>query len=325
MGKARGTDAKLDRLRLLRDEPGGPVLISELRTALGDKSNLVVAEAAEVVGDRRVTELIPDLVTTFDRFLIDAAETDKLCRAKIAIVEALDKIEYDREEIFRTALSHVQPEGRWGGSDDTAAPLRAAAVCALVRLNPRDLMILLADLLADTEKVARVAAGRALGGSGLFAAIPLLRFKARTGDDESEVVVECLSGLLNLDADGSLGFVAEFLESTTDEIAEGAALALGESRRPEALEALTARWPRVQSDELGKVLLLAIAITRLPAGIEFLLEIVAQKGEAAALDALSALAIHRHNPNIRERIAQAVMKKGTAVQTAFAREFPNDE
>ena len=47
MAKARAVDAKLARLRALRTEPVGPALVAELRGLLGDKSNLVVAEAAE--------------------------------------------------------------------------------------------------------------------------------------------------------------------------------------------------------------------------------------------------------------------------------------
>jgi HEAT repeat protein len=323
MAKARGVDAKLTRLRLARNEPVTPALLAEVRDGLGDKSNLVVAAAAEVAGERALTNLVPDLVAAFQRFLIDPVETDKLCRAKTSIIEALNQIEADEEDAYRAALRHVQFEPAWGPPEDTAAPLRAAAAFALVRVNPRDLMVLLADLLADPEKVARVAAAKALGGSGALAAIPLLRFKARVGDAEPEVVVECLSALMNAAPAESLTFVGEFLHSTPDEVAEGAALALGESRRPEALEALKAHWPRArQVESLPGILLLAIAITRLPAGIDFLLEVLAEEGETAAL---SALAIHRHHPAVRERVAAIVVKKGAALKKAFAKEFPQDE
>src|SRR6478735_3632476 len=125
MAKARGVDAKLARLRAARTESVTPALLAELRDALGDKSNLVVAEAAEIVGERNLTDLVPDLVTAFRRFLVDPVETDKLCRAKIAIAEALNRVEADVEEVYRLGLGHVQPEPCWGGSEDTAAPLRA--------------------------------------------------------------------------------------------------------------------------------------------------------------------------------------------------------
>ena len=86
---------------------------------------------------------------------------------------------------------------------------------------------------------------------GTSAAIVLLRFKARTGDKEPEVVVECLNALMSAAAEESLAFVGQFLRSTTEEIAEGAALALAESRRPDAFELLKERWPRAETKMLA--------------------------------------------------------------------------
>jgi HEAT repeat protein len=322
MAKARSVDAKMTRLRALRDEPASPALLAELRASIGDKSNFVVAAAAEIVGDRMLAELAPDLVTAFQRFLIDPVETDKLCRAKIAIADALHKVEFDAEDLFRTALCFVQMEPGWGGSEDSAGPLRGAAAFALLRLNPRDLMILLAELLADPDKVARLAATKALGASSTIAALPLLRFKARVGDAEPEVISECLTALMTAAPKESLPFVGRFLDSSTEEIAEGAALALGESRRPAAFEILKEHWPKARRGELLNVLLLAISITRLPAALDFLLAVLDQEKEPAASAAISALAIHRHNPSIKERVAAAVATKGVPlVRERFEREF----
>jgi HEAT repeat protein len=320
MAKPRGVDAKLRRLQAIRAEPITPRLVTELREALADKSNFVCAEAAEIAGERGLTELVPDMAESFRRFLEDAAETDKTCRAKIAIVEALHKLDADEEDVYRIAIRHVQPEGRWGGSDDTAAPLRALAAFALVRINPRDLMVLLADLLADPEKVARSGAAKALGASGAMAAVPLLRFKARVGDEEPEVIVECLTGLLTADSEVSLPFVGEFLDAD-DEVAEGVALALGESRRLAAFDILKAHWPRARmSESLGRVVLLAMAITRQPAALEFLFGVLADANEPTAKAAMSALAIYRHNPAVRDRAKELVAKK-PALRKAFETAF----
>jgi HEAT repeat protein len=322
MAKRRSVDAKLTRLRALRAEPASPALAAELRGFIADKSNLVVAEAAEIVGERMLTDLGPELAAAFGRFLVDPVETDKLCRAKIAIIEALHKIEYDAEDLFRVALRHVQMEPCWGRSEDSAAPLRASAAFALVRLNPRDLMILLADLLADREKVARSAAARALGASGALAAIPLLRFKARVSDPEPEVVSECLTALVAADADGSIPFVGQFLESDDEGIVEGAALALGESRRADALAILRDFWPKARTESPRNVVLLAIAITRLPAGVDFLLDVLARENGEAAAAAVTALGIHRHNPAVRERAEAVVAKKrDKTLRASLDREF----
>lgn len=321
MAKQRSVDAKLNRLRALRNEPASPAHVDELRDALGDKSNFVVAAAAEIIGDRGLAELGPKLVEAFQRFVIDPVETDKLCRAKIAIVEALHKIEYDAEETFRVAIRLVQAEPAWGGSEDTAAPLRAAAAFALVRIGPRDLLISLADLLTDKEKVARAAAAKALGASGQSAAIPLLRFKARVGDDEPEVIGECLNALIAAEPKESIPFVAEFLTADDDEVTEGAALALAESRRADALDILTKHWPRARGKSLEGVLLLAIAITRLPAGIDFLVDVLAKEDGEAAQSVISALAIHRHNPAVKDRVAAIVAKKAAVFKQRFEKEF----
>jgi len=312
MAKLRGLDAKLDRLRALRQEPAVPAHLAELRRALSDKASLVAAAAAEIVGARLLAEFAPDLAAAFDRFMVDPEETDKLCRAKLAIVETLNKLEYEQEDIFLTGIRHVQKEPRWGGSEDTAADLRGSAAFGLVRINHRDVMLLLADLLADPEKVARMAAAQALGETHSPAAIPLLRFKARTGDKDSEVTAECLTALMIADPKESLPFVTQFLRSPHEALQHGAAFALAESRRPEALAVLKEQFPKAGCESLQEVILLAISMTRLPAAVEFLFEVLAAAKQSAALAALSALAIHRHNDSVHDRVAAVVAQKADA-------------
>jgi HEAT repeat protein len=322
MAKLRSVDAKLSRLRALRQEVATQEHLADLRHALADKSNLVVADAAEIAGERLLSDLAPDLVDAFNRFMVEPAENDKLCRAKIAIVTALNKMEYDKEDVFLRGIRHVQMEPRWGGSEDSAAPLRANAAFGLVRMNHRDVLLLLADLLADPEKVARSAAAQALGETRAAAAIPLLRFKARTGDEEPEVTAECLAALLRTAPKESLPFVAQFLDSRSEAIQEGAAFALGESRWPDALAILTSHWPKARHGSLQEALLLAISMTRLPAAIDFLLELLTDDNQAHASGALSALTIHRHNGPVKERIAAVVAKKGdAALQDSFKKKF----
>lgn len=322
MAKLRGVEAKLHRLRTLRHEAVVPEHVTELRQFLADKSSIVVAEAAEIVGVRQISELAPDLVAAFHRFMIEPAESDKGCRAKIAIIEALNKIEYQDDQVYLFGIRHVQPEPRWGGSDDTAAPLRANAAFGLVRLNHRDVLSLLADLLADPEKAARSGATQALGASGARAAIPLLRFKARLGDADALVTGECFTALLALAPDDSLSFVASFLATPDIAVREGAALALGETRRADAFEILKNYWPKVRRDPLREVVLLAISMTRLPAAIDFLVENLTNAEPGAAQAVLAALAIHRHNEAITERIAAVVAQKGDAsLQERFNKAF----
>jgi hypothetical protein len=309
-------------LQVLRRERVVAEHRAELQAALADHSNVVVAAAAEMIAERRLDDLGPDLAAACQRLLAEPADRDVLCRAKLALTQALNQIEYPHPEVFRAEVGYVQMEPRWGGQDDTAAALRGEAALGLVRLNDPQVLLHLADLLADPEKVARSAAARCLGGSGLLGALPLLRFKAHIGDPEPDVMAECLTALMTMAPAESVPFVARFLDHASEEVAMGAALALGESRRLDALALLTASWPRARRGPLQEVVLLAIALTRLPTGIDFVLEVLAEGDPSEATAALSALAIHRHNQAVRARIEGLVTKRGLEIlQEGFRRKF----
>lgn len=316
MAKTRGVEAKLSRLRALRQESATPELVAELARALEDAANLVVAAAAEIVGDRALAELAPQLVAAFDRFMIEPHQ-DKICRAKTAIVEALNKIDSSHEEVFLRGIRHV--ENSLDGQD-AGAHLRGNCALGLVRMRHGEALALVVDLLLDRAKVARIAAVQALGASGATAAMPLLRFKARIGDPDPTVTAECLTALMSLDAAKSLPFVTEFLRSGAEALQEGAILALAESRRPEVLGILKDFWPRARRGQLEEVVLLAIAMLRVPAALDFLLDVLADKNQSTAQAALAALAIHRHNEKLRERIAAELARKGDAALLARFKE-----
>ena len=53
MAKRSSLDDKLAAVRRLRDEDPSPEVTAELRKALADRSNLVVAAAADIVGDQQ--------------------------------------------------------------------------------------------------------------------------------------------------------------------------------------------------------------------------------------------------------------------------------
>ena len=321
MAKPRSTDAKLAKLRSLRDLPNSPLVLQELRTALGDASSFVVADAATIIGQRRFTEAAPDLIAAFDRFLEDPVKKDKLCRAKIAIAEALNQMEYLEEDIFWRGAGHVQPEPVWGGTQDTAAPLRVTSAFALVRLHARGVMPFLVDLLSDHEKTARIGAVQALVYSETEAAVLLLRLKARVGDRDPEVIAECFDGLVKLSPAEGVSFVAEFLEAPDQAIQESAVLALGNSRRPEAFESLKSFAAKQIDVQMKETVFMAVSLLRLPGTVDFLLAHVATGADARA--ALNALAVHRYDERVRERTAAAVKQNAQASLLAhFQKRFP---
>ena len=141
-------------------------------------------------------------------------------------------------------------------------------------------MTLLVDALADPQKDVRIAAAQALGYVGTVPPGLLLRLKARIGDGEPEVLSECFSGLLTIDPKENLPFVSRFLETGGLARAEAAAIALGNSRLPEAFDVLRSCWQRSSSSELREQVLLAIAMLRLPVAIDYLLELVASDSES---------------------------------------------
>jgi hypothetical protein len=188
MAGRESLDDKLAAIRALRGHALTDEQVAGLRKRIGDRSNLVVAAAAAIAGEDTLVELAKDLEAAFDRFLVNPFKDDKLCRAKIAVVQALDRMEHQEPDVFLRAARHVQFEPVWGGTEDTAPPLRAAAVVALARVEGSGSLPLLVDALADPAKDVRVAAATALGAVGTEGAGLVLRLKVRVGDSDPDVL-----------------------------------------------------------------------------------------------------------------------------------------
>ena len=71
---------------------------------------------------------------------------------------------------------------------------------------------------------------------------------------------------------------------------------------------------------------MAISMMRLPAAVDFLLDLIASESEATALTAMSALKFHAYDPKLCERLALAVRKTGNRVlESRLNREFPANQ
>lgn len=308
MAKSRKLEAMLAQLTEIRHQPSEQT-IESLQQILRSKFAVAVAQAAKLVHERELGQLIPDLVSAFDRFLINPAETDANCHAKAGIADALYRLEYREEAVFLKGIRHVQMEPVWGGRVDTAAKLRGICAMGLVRMNYAAVLIELADLLADPESEARIAAARAIAYSGNLNGAPLLRLRALVGD-EPAVLSECLAALLNLDADRSLDFVARFLHAPDPQTQELVALVLGESRLSAAFPLLRQWWEKTRESDLRRTGLLAIATLRQDQPLNFLLELVATGTPINARDAIDALDIYRHDQSLWQRVEAAVAQRG---------------
>jgi HEAT repeat protein len=322
MAARESLDEKLAAIRALRGQVLTGDQKEELKKRIADRSNLIVAAAAAIAGDNTLIEYAGDLEAAFDRFMVNPAKNDKLCRAKLAVVQALDRMEHLNPRVFLAAAKHVQLEPVWGGFDDSAPPLRAAALVALARSEGSSSLPILVDALADPSKEVRVASAVALGAVGSESAGLVLRLKIRLGDREPDVLSECLGGLLAVNPEANLALVTEFLDPSNPSACEAAAMALARSRLPQALEPLKACLERSHSGALSQQVLLAIAILRRPEAIDFLAERIASEPEPEASAALSALRIFKEDARLRDRIAGIVAgRKSPALSARFDREF----
>lgn len=283
-----------------------------LRQALRAKTGLLVAAAARMVGALVVEALVEDLPGAFGVLLERAVERDPGCRGKVQIARTLIEMERWSAAVFERGVGHVQREPVWGGTADTAAELRGLCGIAFARFARHDALEVIAELLADTERTARMAAAQALGDSGRQDAIPLLRYKALTGDDEPAVLAACFSSLLSLAPGDSLPFVARFLEGK-EERAGIAALALGEARLEDAIPILR-RWCEGASGERRRVGCLALALLRLEPATEHLLELVRAGEPDDARAAARALATFKADPALADRVKRATARRDPALK-----------
>lgn len=310
MARRDPIEERLAHLAALRQEDDGDKVRSELEAALVQKrSGLLVAKAAELVAELGVDGLAEQMEGAFPRLLVDPLKRDKGCLAKTALAKALVELERPASEIFLAGVHYVQLEPVWGGSTDAASALRGWCAHGLVRMRHGEAMLEIAPLLVDPERPARIAAAEALGDSGQLAAEALLRLKIHSGDEEPEVVGECFTSLLRLEPERSLPFVGRFLADGDPAVAEGAALALGESRREEAIDLLQDRLEVTVDADVRRALYLALALTRRERAIDLLVKEVESGPSGRAAQALRALALHRFDDGLRERLRELVVAR----------------
>ena len=322
MARGKALEATLAKLEQARADPTSPDSIALLRAVLRGASSHASAQAAAIAGGHELEALVPDLVAAFERLLEDPIRRDPGCAAKETIADALYRIGAPEVGTYLRGIRHIQLEPVYGGRADTAVQLRGTCGLALVRIHHPDYLLALAELLADKESPARRIAAQALGYSENPAAQPLLRLKALIGDEEPQVLSECLLALLAVAPEASLEFVAGFLTRQPPENAEAAALALGGSRLAGALPLLRAWWENTFDPTLRRSALLAIAMLKRDEAIDYLLEHVAESAPQHASAAIEALALYRHDPRLRAQVEAALGRRtDQAVHRTFDAAF----
>jgi HEAT repeat protein len=323
----RAFERELAYLESFSDNVPDVVGIERLRKALDSHNNYLVAKAAKIAEEHKLTALYAEVRAAYERFFVDPTTADPQCWAKNALVKTLVKLGCRETQVYLRGLRHHQNEPVWGGHADTAGELRGNCVQALLtcqELSSAELLSILLEPLVDEDKSVRMEAARAIGQVGGITAALMLKLRILIRKEDPEILGACFSALLGMghtDRLGSIALVAEFLHDGEDAAAE-AAFSLAETHEPAALSALIERRKLGADAWFESVLDHAIVLTRLQAGMDFLLNLIEDDGRNAgsAIEAISRL---QNSPKVRARVANAVAKsKNERVQLAFRKFFP---
>ncbi|MEO0854061.1 MAG: hypothetical protein AAFY15_11250, partial [Cyanobacteria bacterium J06648_11] len=228
MPKLKQLEAWLNELESLKHQPLGDRTRAALRDALNSKFGVVVGKAARTAADLTLADLVPDLLSAFERLTQNPVQIDPGCLGKVDIVAALQQLRQREYDLFLAGIGYQQWEPVWGGQEDRASYLRGRCALALADLGYPDTLLVCGDLLADPEVETRVGAAQAIARYGSVYGIPLLRLRASIGDSSSQVLETLFSSLLALHAEktDAIAFIAQCLDSELDETAAVAAIAL---------------------------------------------------------------------------------------------------
>jgi HEAT repeat protein len=277
-----------------------------IRASLAHRSNHVVARGARAAGEGELAALAPELIRAFPRFLEDPVRRDPGCTAQTEIARALLALACPAPEVYLRGAAHIQREPAFGPPIDTAAELRATSAMALVASGHPAALTVCVGLLVDPEPTARAGGLRALAASGRPDIALLMRFFALRGDRDPGVLAEAFAALLQLAPDDAVPFVAERLAAPDMDQARGAAMALGEVRRPEAVAVLRGRLPAEDRPDVRHALLLALATSRDPTAFDVLVEVIARGSAADARVAAEALRLFPHEAALQRRVQTAL-------------------
>ena len=336
-GKRKFED-QLAALDALRQQPP-EAAIDPLRKALTNRNNFVVAKAADLVRQFQLTQLTPELLNAFDRFMLrsgkeDPVKSDPQCWAKNAISRTLAAFEHQDAAVFLRGMHHIQLEPSYGGASDSAGTLRATCALALVQcrsLLEADLLTHLIELLGDKDKAVRAEVVRAIEQVGSPSAALLLRLRAildsnlksrkpgQPPEEEPEVLGACYSGIFRIEGPKSIPWIARFLADADDPAAE-AALAIAGTHSAQGFEVLRDRFAEESDPWFCSVLLSAIALTRQDAAVEFLLDQVRTESLQAEA-AIEAILRAAPSEEIKSRL-EPLVSGNPRLSRAFQKLFP---
>jgi hypothetical protein len=270
---------------------------------------VLIAASARIVQQRRWTELRSALVTAFGVLCEEGARRDPGCGGKTACLTTLDHLDHLGLEVFLRAARTVQLEKAWGPPVDTAAPVRARAALALARFSGPEASVMLGALLADSTEAVRRAAIEACVGRPDAAGMLAVRWALM--DPEALVAqLECGVALVHAGGDLGLELVSAGLSHPDETLREVAALALAESRSPEALQRLGRALEDAVLPQARSLLIRAMVAHRSPAATVLLDDLLDEGSDADARVVVEARLELTQDPRERALLLDRAAARG---------------
>ena len=303
-------ERELEKLDVIIAADPSPSRVEQLRDALSDKQALVVARAAAVVREERITELEDALLTAYSRFLEDATKRDPGCHAKFAILEALDHLERIDPEPFLSATSYRQLEKAWGPPDDTAVGMRGRGALALARLQYSDTLLVLGRLLADPEPSVRAVAAQATAFHGRRDGAALLVLRLQAGETDSDVVSACIEALCRIAPHHARPLVDQMLRD--EALNDLVAYAVVASESDEAIAILIDNLENTVRSDIRTIVITALGVSRRDPARTLLLTTIAEGNPTDAEACVRGLGVHSYDPRVAKAVRSAASKNKDA-------------
>lgn len=302
--RAQRVEALVERLDAVHVDPTTPEAEQLIHEALSHKHWMAVEHAAHIIAQHSLAQYAKELLAVWQHFIAAGMKADPGCRAKESALVALDSLEWFDPEPFLVAIRYVQMEPGYGGSTDTAGGVRQRGLFGLLRQHHSQAMLYAGELLADPLVEVRIGAAEGLYQYAGHTGSGLLSQRLHLGDDP-RVLLACATALIEHEPDYALTLCERWLKGADAERRETAALALGQSKSDEAGDVLV-DWSRTAEHGLDRELTLrALALHRGARTRAYVLELVASANPVEARAAVKALAEHRYDAQLCQRVQEA--------------------
>lgn len=328
---SRKIESQLEALAKLKEaDPATPEVVASIDRFLADPLGLIVGKAARLTAHFRLKALTPSLLSAYDRLFVQPVKRDQQCSGKTAIVQALTALDHSEAGPYVRGLYYQQWEPTWGTLVDTAPPLRAACCVAIPQcldLVRDDKLLHLMRALTDKASAVRLEAIRSVEQMEGREAALLLRLKASMGDEDVALTGQAIQSVLAMEGEHALPFVRQFVEQfdsspRDEELFEQTVLALGASRVPSGVDFLIECCSQDHYQSLRPILFRGLSLSRHEKAVQFLLEILSDGRLPEALAALEVLGTYLNADNIRSEVHRIVTaRESPELESGFRRAF----